>query len=119
MTEPAVPELDFDLDQDPYLGTSVASFRPYEFADFSSGWRGSVEPHTLSDGQLAEFVERIVGVEQPIHEDEVGRRLAKVCGFQRAGGRIQEAAIRGLRAARRRGHLQSRQGFWSEDLMLR
>jgi very-short-patch-repair endonuclease len=93
----------------------LQALRPYEFADFSVAPRGSVEPHTLSDGQLAHIVERIVSIEQPIHIEEVGRRLAKVCGLQRAGSRIQEAALRGLRAARRASHLEADGPFWCED----
>jgi hypothetical protein len=60
-------------------------------------------------------VERIVKVEQPIHEEEVARRLAHVCGLQRAGSRIQDAAQRGLQYARRQGRLASKRHFWSQD----
>lgn len=66
----------------------------------------------MSDGQLAYLVEQIVSIEQPIHEEEVARRVAAACGLQRAGSRIQEAAVRGLRAARRQGQLRADGQFW-------
>ena len=70
------------------------------------------QPHLMSDGQLAHIVEQIVAVEQPIHEEEVARRLAAACGLQRAGSRIQDAAGRGLRAARRQSRLLAYGRFW-------
>ncbi len=66
----------------------------------------------MSADQLAEIVSEIVRIEQPIHEEEVARRLASACGLQRAGSRIQEAALMGLRAAQTRGAVLSDGPFW-------
>ncbi len=95
------------------VARNIAGLRRYELAKFKF-W--STEPHNLGDAQLAEVVERIVKIEQPIHEEEVCRRLAHVCGLQRAGSRIQDAGMRGLEFARtRRRSLTSDRGFWSEN----
>ncbi|MBV9996913.1 MAG: DUF3320 domain-containing protein [Caulobacteraceae bacterium] len=53
-------------------------------------------------------------VEQPIHQDEVGRRLARVCGHQRAGSQIQRAAQRGLRFGKSAGRLAEHRQFWTQ-----
>jgi hypothetical protein len=50
-------------------------------------------------------VVRIVGIEGPIHIDEVARRVAAAYGLQRAGSRIQEATERGARSATKTGSL--------------
>ena len=88
--------------------------RPYEFATFRVRVHKD-DPSQLYDGQLAEIVERIVTIEQPIHEEEVGRRLAHVCGLQRAGNRIQAAAKRGLVYARLKKKLAVDRHFWTVD----
>lgn len=97
-------------DQEEALYAPPEGLPPYQFAKVSAP--GDTQPHLLSDGQLAKIVEQIVFVEQPIHEEEVGRRLAAICGLQRAGSRIQDAAGRGLRVARRQGRLISDGPFW-------
>jgi very-short-patch-repair endonuclease len=108
--EPLVP---FDHDAPGFdARPERAGLRPYEFTKFRQSTR---EPHTLSAGTLALMVERIVRVEQPIHEEEVGRRLAHVCGLQKAGSRIQPAALRGLLHAKRQGALGADGPFWSVD----
>lgn len=94
----------------PEVTTSAGRLPRYQFAEVNAG--RNVQPHLLSDGQLANIVEQIVAIEQPVHEEEVGRRLAAACGLQRAGSRIQDAAGRGLRAARRQGRLMAQGPFW-------
>jgi very-short-patch-repair endonuclease len=84
---------------------------PYQFADFMI-WASGIKPQELSGGQVAEWVKRIVEVEQPIHSEEVGRRLAALCGWRRAGHQIQHAARRGLMTAQRAGELVSIDEFW-------
>lgn len=71
------------------------------------------EPHTIAEPRLAALVAQIVQVEQPIHEDEVARRLASACGLQRAGGRARQAVKRGLLLAQAQGRLSVDGGFWS------
>jgi hypothetical protein len=105
------PFIDDEAEPVPETGP-ITALRPYEFAEFNAR---AGDPHTLSSGMLAEIVEQIVKVEQPIHEEEVARRLAHVCGLQRAGRRIQEAATRGLEYARRQNRLDVQKRFWSEN----
>ena len=64
--------------------------------------RSSVEPHEAPIVQLADLVMRIVGVEGPIHIDEVARRITSAFGKSRAGSRIVEAAGRAARLALQR-----------------
>lgn len=85
---------------------------PYQLYSQMAPERGSLQPHQLSAARLGELVAAIVEVEQPIHHEEVARRLATSFNLQRAGGRIQEAALQGLRFAERKGQLKQRQGFW-------
>jgi len=86
----------------------------YEFAQFQVR-STPIKPQDLSPGQLAHWVTKIVEVEQPIHTEEVGRRLATCCGWQRAGRIIQESAYQGLVAARRNGDLVKEGEFWFLD----
>jgi hypothetical protein len=65
----------------------------------------SIQPHEAPTARLAELVVRIVGIEGPIHIDEIARRVAAAYGLQRAGSRIQEATERGARSATKTGSL--------------
>jgi hypothetical protein len=65
----------------------------------------SIQPHEAPTARLVELVVRIVGIEGPIHIDEVARRVAAAYGLQRAGSRIQEATERGARSATKAGSL--------------
>ena len=71
-----------------------------------------MRPQDLKSSELVHWVTRIVEVEQPIHEDEVGRRLAMSCGWQRAGRVIRDCAMKGLLAARQSGFLIEDRHFW-------
>ena len=93
------------------VAAPVRTARPYEFADFTVG-STPVRPQDLKSSELVHWVTRIVEVEQPIHEDEVGRRLAMSCGWQRAGRVIRECAMKGLLAARQSGFLIEDRHFW-------
>jgi hypothetical protein len=64
--------------------------------------RSSVEPHEAPIVQLADLVARIVGIEGPIHIDEVARRITSAFGKSRAGSRIAQAAGRAARLALQR-----------------
>ena len=85
--------------------------KPYEFATFRVG-STPVKPQALSPGQLAHWVTKIVEAEQPIHTEEIGRRLASCCGWQRAGRVIQDCASQGLAVARRSGEIMAEGEFW-------
>jgi hypothetical protein len=56
------------------------------------------------------MVNEIVSVEGPIHQEEVARRLARSCGLEKAGNRIQAATLKALRASSR---LRPEGTFWS------
>lgn len=123
---PVAPVEEVDLlaverDERPVAGTaapditssadpSPAGLPPYRFATPEAPQ--GIEPHRLSAEHLAGIVSEIVGIEQPIHEEEVARRLATACGLQRAGSRVQEAALSGLGAAEARGDVRSDGPFW-------
>ncbi|ESY82205.1 DNA helicase [Mesorhizobium sp. LNHC221B00] len=66
--------------------------------------RSSVEPHEASVAQLADLVAKIVGIEGPVHIDEVARRITSAFGKSRAGNRIAEAAGRAARLATQTDH---------------
>jgi len=72
----------------------------------------SVEPHELRLQSRVDILVRIVAVEGPVHEDEIGRRYATVCGRERAGGRIQEAVKEGLAQAVQQGKLFAEGAFY-------
>jgi hypothetical protein len=84
----------------------------YVVSNYLAVERTSLAPHNTPIQRLAKIAVEIVRVEQPIHAEEVGRRLAAAFGLKMAGNRIQEAALRGLRAARRSGILSETNGFW-------
>ena len=85
---------------------------PYRLYSQLAPERFSMQPHQLSAARLGELVVAIVEIEQPIHQEEVARRLATSFGLQRAGGRIQQVALQGLRYAERKGQLKQRKSFW-------
>ncbi|MBZ9867029.1 DUF3320 domain-containing protein [Mesorhizobium sp. CA15] len=64
--------------------------------------RSNLEPHEAPIAQLADLVVKIVGIEGPIHIDEVARRITSAFGKSRAGNRIVEAAGRAARLATQR-----------------
>ncbi len=66
----------------------------YEKAEFVV--HSSTEPHEAPLAQLADIVQRITGIEGPIHEDEIARRLASVFGKEKAGKRIVEVTKKAL-----------------------
>jgi very-short-patch-repair endonuclease len=82
---------------------------PYTEATFRVN--SSAMPHEAQQ-QAVDAVRRIIEIEAPIHEDEVGRRLATVWGLERAGSRIQETASRALQLLARRREVQSNGLFW-------
>jgi very-short-patch-repair endonuclease len=85
---------------------------PYIEADFQVA--SILAPHEVPVvPDLRDIVTRVVDVEGPIHEEEVGRRLARVYGLQRAGNRIREAALRALKAAERAHMIERVESFWS------
>ena len=73
----------------------------------------SVEPHQLGRSDRVAILRRIIEIEGPIHEEEVGRRYATVCGKDRAGRRIQEAVSKALKFAAAAGWIHADGSFYT------
>lgn len=99
-------EPDGDLEQAPF----VPDLPEYVEADFRVDLRG--EPHLAPIPALASIVEKIVGVEGPIHEEEIARRVASLFGKQRAGSRIVLAVQRALAHLARSKMVMPEDAFW-------
>jgi very-short-patch-repair endonuclease len=69
------------------------------YVEFRETIRTAGEPHTWPSAAMTGIVERIVRVEGPVHEEEIGRRVSRAAGFSRAGARIQDAVKAGLMAS--------------------
>lgn len=69
------------------------------------------EPHLVPTGILAQYVEKVVEIEQPIHTDEVAKRVARAWGAQRTGARIKSSVAKALGTAKAQGRL-SGDPFW-------
>jgi hypothetical protein len=70
-------------------------------------------PHEVPTSRISEIVASIVNKEGPVHEEEIARRVAATYGKDRAGSRIQDAAVRGLKhLAYADNTYQCEDGFW-------
>jgi hypothetical protein len=54
---------------------------------------------------MAQYVTEVVLIEQPIHTDEVAKRVARAWGAQRTGARIRNSIAKALAVARAEGRL--------------
>lgn len=71
------------------------------------------EPHEVHIDVLATLAEQIVGIEGPIHQEEVARRIAEAFGKERAGARINALALKALRKARQSSSaIKDSDAFW-------
>ena len=77
----------------PYVEADVARIAAYD------------EAHLVPVGALARYVTEVVTVEQPVHGDEVARRVARAWGAQRVGSRIRASVDKALAAAKADGRL--------------
>jgi very-short-patch-repair endonuclease len=84
----------------PYVEADVAKIAAYD------------EAHLVPAGAMARYVTAVVTVEQPVHADEVARRVARAWGAQRAGSRIRASVDKALATAKADGKL-SGGPFWS------
>ena len=101
VSSPEVPV----IDQDPSLpGYVHAEFRIRPTP---------ILPQELPTHELAHWASKIVEIEQPIHVEEVARRLAQCCGKQRAGRQIVSATTLGLELARQAGRVAVDADFWT------
>lgn len=69
------------------------------------------EPHLVPVGLLAKYVAEVVSIEQPIHTDEIAKRVARAWGAQRTGARIRASVEAALAAARTEGKVEGGP-FW-------
>lgn len=58
-----------------------------------------LEIHQHSIGRLAIWIEEIVKVENPVHFDEVARRMIEAADITRVGSRIREALMKAVKYA--------------------
>jgi very-short-patch-repair endonuclease len=97
----------------PVALASPPSFRPKPYALARLSITRGGDPHTLSPGEMAAYVKKIVEIEGPIHEEEIARRVADLFGKERAGSRIQVATRAALKHLRSRGEdCKCEDGFW-------
>ncbi|MEB3186211.1 MAG: DUF3320 domain-containing protein [bacterium] len=64
---------------------------------------GGREFHQLPAHEIATWIQQVVAVESPVHEDDVRARLAAAAGVRRLGSRIVAALDEGLAVAARQG----------------
>jgi hypothetical protein len=69
------------------------------------------ELHLVPVGLMAQYVTEVVLVEQPVHTDEVAKRVARAWGAQRTGPRIKSSVERALAVAKAEGKVTG-EAFW-------
>jgi hypothetical protein len=75
--------------------------------------RSGQEPHELPVAQLSSLAKQIVGIEGPIHTEEIARRVAASFGKERTGSRIMQSTMSALLAAKAAGaDLLFQDDFW-------
>lgn len=77
------------IDRELVSGSDDSKSVPYREAEFEIPERSQIELHEAKPGKLRQLLERIATDEGPIHIEEIGRRLSRLWGYKRAGGRIQ------------------------------
>jgi hypothetical protein len=94
-------------------GRSLA--KPYVEADAAViAVRTNIEPHEAPLADMARYAAKVVEVEGPVHENEVVTRVRFAWGLARAGNRIRDAVLAGLKAAQRGGDVEAAGPFWSK-----
>ena len=78
----------------------------YREASFEIPEAARFELHEAPLASLVRHAARIVEVEGPVHQEEVGRRLSRLWGYKRAGGRIQAVTDQAVSASLRSGSLR-------------
>ena len=68
--------------------------------------------HETPTGILTAMAEEVVGVEGPVHIDEIINRVRDAWGLKRAGGRIQDAVERAVKVAVRQNRLVEKEDFY-------
>ncbi len=89
--------------------TAGVKSQPYEEAAFAVDTFCAI--HETPTQRLVEVVLRIVKTEQPIHVEEIARRVTSLWGQSRTGGRIQKAVRKSVRAAAASNRLEVNDSF--------
>ena len=93
---------------------SVAA--PYQVAQLPAAIRAQ-EIHQYPVGRLAVWVAQVVGVESPVHLDEVARRLAAAAGASQVGSRIRASVAAAARLAASTGSIRAQGEFlWAATM---
>jgi len=85
--------------------------QPYVEASFPVDRNFAI--HDLPTDALSSVVIEIVKVEGPIHQDEIARRITRLCGVSRTSQRIATAVEKAAEEAEIRGQLKRNGLFWS------
>lgn len=111
--EAALPEVEEGIEDQEAVepGAGILQLPDYDVADFAVAHKS--EPHEVPVSAMAPIVRRIVEIEGPVHQEEIGRRVAALFGKQKAGSRIAAAVARALDHAKREGGIVENSGFWS------
>ena len=90
--------------------SSAPTGKAYVEAEFVVWWTHRFHLHEAPVSDLIDCVVRIVETEGPVHVEEVGRRLSRLWGYQRAGSRIQAAVKAAAELATRRNRIRLADG---------
>ena len=87
----------------------------YELAEL--GIINGSDLHTVPPSVMADWIQRVVEVESPVHFDEVARRVTNAAGVNRIGNRIRHALETAARRAARRGkiRIKGRFSYWTQQ----
>ncbi len=107
----AVSQSFASIDAAAHAAPVATNSAPYTEADFSESVSGDI--HLVPETRRVEILVKIIGIEGPVHVDELSRRFATVCGKDRAGGRIQDAVESALRRAVALGRIVASGDFYT------
>jgi len=93
------------------LSPNESSTEPAIYQEYLESHQSPKEIPEISYSQLSPIVLAIVGVEGPVHEYEIARRLASSFGYSKAGSRIQGR----VKDVLSNSGLQVDEGFWSKQ----
>jgi hypothetical protein len=88
----------------------VAVVAPYQTAQPKLELHGE-ELHEVSSLKLAKAINAVVSIEEPVHKEDVLKRIRESVGIARAGSRIQGAFELALRVAIKEHGVINKQGF--------
>jgi hypothetical protein len=108
-TQAGLETVTVDDDSGAMLASSLKA-SAYQKATFQI--QAKMEPHEVPVRQLAEIVVKIVGIEGPIHSEEVARRISTVFAKGRTGARIQAVTNSALALTKRQRQLLAEGSFW-------